>query len=77
MEMAAATVKDVQELPVVLSMGHVQAFLGLSKPKTYELAHTAGFPVVKFGRAIRVPRDKLVAWLNAQVHGQEDDDTQT
>lgn len=70
--MAAATVKDVQELPVVLSMGQVQAFLGLSKPKTYELAHTAGFPVVKFGRAMRVPRDRLLAWLNAQADGQEE-----
>jgi len=70
--MAAATVKDVQELPVVLAMGQVQEFLGLSRPKTYELAHTAGFPVVKFGRAIRVPRDRLLAWLNAQANGQEE-----
>ena len=69
--MAAATVKEVQELPVVLTMGQVQEFLGLSRPKTYELAHTAGFPVVKFGRAMRVPRDRLLAWLNTQANGQE------
>jgi len=41
--MATATVKDVQALPAVLTMKHVQAVLGISKPKTYELAHTRGF----------------------------------
>jgi len=65
--MATATVKDVQALPAVLTMKHVQAVLGISKPKTYALAHTRGFPVVKFGKALRVPRDAFLHWLNDQV----------
>ena len=65
--MSLAMVKDVEELPAVLTMQQVQSFLGLSKPKTYELAHMSGFPVVKFGRALRVPREALVRWLNEQA----------
>ena len=65
--MATATVKDIQALPAVLTMKHIQEVLGLSKPKTYELAHTRGFPVVKFGKALRVPRDAFLHWLNDQV----------
>ena len=38
--MSLAIVKDVEELPVVLTMQQVQNFLGLSKPKTYELSET-------------------------------------
>ncbi len=48
--MPEATIKAVKELPEVLTMAQVQQFLGLSKPKAYELAHTEGFPVVRFGR---------------------------
>ena len=49
--MATTTIRDVQDLPAVLTMRHVQDVLGICKPKAYELAHTAGFPVVKFGKA--------------------------
>jgi len=60
-----------EELPLVLTMKHLQAITGLSKPKVYELAHTHGFPVVRFGRAIRVPREAFLRWLEAQAGVQE------
>lgn len=69
--MATATIKDIQELPAVLTMKDIQAVLGISKPKTYELAHTRGFPVVKFGKALRVPHDSFLRWLNAQEAQEE------
>jgi excisionase family DNA binding protein len=69
--MATATVIDVTGLPAVLTLKHLQDVLGLSRAKTYELAHTRGFPVVRFGRAIRVPREAFVRWLDQQAGGQE------
>ena len=60
-----------EELPLVLTMKNIQDITGLSKPKVYELAHTDGFPVVRFGRALRVPREAFLQWLNAQVGVQE------
>jgi excisionase family DNA binding protein len=58
---------DVVTLPPVLTMKDVQDYLGISRPKTYELAHTRGFPTVRFGRAIRVPREAFLRWLERQA----------
>jgi excisionase family DNA binding protein len=69
--MATATVVDVAGLPAVLTLKHVQDVLGISRPKTYELAHTRGFPVVRFGRAIRVPREAFLRWLDEQASMEE------
>jgi excisionase family DNA binding protein len=70
--MAIAKVTDIDALPAVLTLKHVQEVLGISRPKTYELAHTRGFPVVRFGRAIRVPREALLRWLDEQVGMEEE-----
>ena len=69
--MSAATVRDIEDLPAVLTMQHVQEVLGISRPKVYELAHTPGFPVVRFGRVLRVSREALLRWLNQQAGVQE------
>jgi excisionase family DNA binding protein len=71
MDMPQAAAVQPEELPLVLTMKHVQEITGLSKPKVYELAHTRGFPVVRFGRALRVPRDAFLRWLNEQTGVQE------
>ena len=69
--MAVAKVTDMDALPAVLTLRHVQEILGVSRPKTYELAHTRGFPVVRIGRAIRVSRAAFVRWLDEQAGMEE------
>jgi excisionase family DNA binding protein len=69
--MPQAVAVQPEELPLVLTMRHIQEITGLSKPKVYELAHTRGFPVVRFGRALRVPREAFLRWLNEQAGVQE------
>ena len=69
--MAIAAVVNVDGLPAVLTLRHVQDVLGISRPKVYELAHTRGFPVVRFGRAIRVPREAFLRWLDQQTGVEE------
>ena len=64
--MATAMCKDIEEFPAVLRIKDVQKALRISRPKAYELAHTAGFPVVKIGRAFRIPRDAFIRWLEGQ-----------
>jgi excisionase family DNA binding protein len=68
--MSTATIMDAQDLPAVLTMGQVQQLLGLSRPKTYELANRQGFPVVRFGRALRVPKAALLRWLEQEAEGE-------
>ena len=55
----------------MLTMKDLQDVLGICRAKTYELAHTEGFPVVKFGRTFRVPKAAFVRWLEAQVEKLE------
>jgi len=59
------------DLPLMLRASHVQRLLDLSRQKTYELMHTAGFPVVRFGRSFRVPRDALLTWIAQQASNGE------
>lgn len=65
--MPPALAVQLEELPLVLTMKHIQEITGLSKPKVYELAHTHGFPVIRFGRAMRVPREAFLRWLDEQA----------
>jgi excisionase family DNA binding protein len=58
--MPSATVTDVQALPAVLTVEQVQKILGISRVKAYELVNTVGFPTIRLGRAIRVPREALI-----------------
>jgi excisionase family DNA binding protein len=41
--------------------------LGLSRLKTYELVQRQGFPAIRFGQAIRVPRDAFSWWLEEEA----------
>ncbi len=62
--MPAATIIDLDALPAVLNMRHVQLLLGISRVKAYELASSRGFPAMRIGRAIRVSRQALVRWMD-------------
>jgi excisionase family DNA binding protein len=55
--------ETMEALPLVLRASDIQRLLGISRVKTYELLHQQGFPVVRIGRAMRVPRDAFLRWL--------------
>ncbi len=69
--MPIATITDVSGLPAVMTMRHVQEILGISRVKSYELANTHGFPLVRIGRAMRVPREAFLRWLDQRAGVQE------
>jgi hypothetical protein len=68
--MRPSVVKDIEELPVMLTMRQVQDVLGCAKDMAYSLPHRPGFPSLRLGKAIRVPRDQFFAWLSAQADAQ-------
>jgi hypothetical protein len=69
--MPEATVKHPDKLPAVLNAKHIQSVLGLSRLKTYEVMHSAGFPVMRFGRVIRVSKAAFFRWLDEQARAAE------
>ena len=70
--MAVSTITDLQELPAVLTMGHIQHILGVAKKTAYDLAHRDDFPAFRLGRTIRVPREAFLRWLERQAGVEEE-----
>ena len=48
----------------MLSVPEMAAALGISRAGGYDLVRTKGFPSLKIGSRIMVPKDKLQEWVN-------------
>ena len=55
------------DLPLMLSAPEVAEVLGISRAGAYELVSSAGFPHMKIGNRILVPKDKFLKWIDAQT----------
>ena len=59
--------KSYDELPLMLSVPEVAAVLGISRAGAYELIRSDGFPALKIGSRIVVPKEKFIAWVNEKT----------
>ena len=53
--------------PMLLTVRDVEAELQLGRTRTYELLRSGSVPVIRVGRALRVPRDALLRWVDDQT----------
>ena len=60
--------KSYDELPLMLSVPEVAAVRGISRAGAYELARSEGFPALKIGSRIVVPKEKFVQWIDSQIN---------
>ena len=58
---------NYDQLPLALSADEVAQVLGISRAGAYTLMHSKGFPVLKVGKRLVVPKDKLLMWLDQKV----------
>ena len=65
--MNECTYKNYDELPLMLNVVQVAAVLGISRAGAYELVHSEGFPALKIGSRIVVPKDRLREWIDANT----------
>lgn len=65
--MKKETFKSYEELPLMLSVPEMAAALGISRAGAYELARSEGFPALRIGTRIVVPKDKLQEWVDKQI----------
>lgn len=65
--MKESSYKSYDELPLFLKAETTAKLLGISISGMYELMHEKGFPVLKIGSRLVVPRDKLLAWVEQNV----------
>ncbi len=50
-------------VPMLLTVRDVEAELQLGRTRTYELVRSGSLPVIRVGRAVRVPREALRRWV--------------
>ena len=65
------TYRDFKDLPLMLSVPEVGKVLGISRAGAYELVRSDSFPKIRIGNRIVVPRDKFIAWIDAQTEVSE------
>lgn len=58
------------DLPLTLTVPEVGEALGISRAKAYDLVRSEGFPSMRIGTRILVPRDKLIRWIGEQTEAQ-------
>ena len=68
--MKKVTFKSYEELPMMLSVLEMAAALGISRAGDYELVRTEGFPALKIGTRIVIPKDKLKEWVDKNAGGK-------
>ena len=59
--------KSYDELPLFLNTEMVAKLLGISPSSAYELMHEKGFPVLRIGNRMVVPKEKFRAWVEENV----------
>ena len=67
--MKESSYKSYDELPLFLNAKTVAQVLGISAAGAYELLHQEGFPVIKIGSRLVVPKEKFLFWVESQIGG--------
>lgn len=59
--------KSYEELPLFLNAQMVGKLLGISVSSCYELMHEDGFPVLRIGNRMVVPKEKFLQWVEERL----------
>ncbi len=68
-KMKVSQFKDYSELPLFLNAEMVAKVLGVSPSSGYELMHEPGFPVLKIGSRMVVPKERFREWVEQHTAG--------
>ena len=58
---------------MLLRAEEVARLLGIGRTKTFEMLARGELPVVRIGRAVRVPREALYRWIESRTFQPEDE----
>ncbi|MBR6594210.1 MAG: helix-turn-helix domain-containing protein [Clostridia bacterium] len=56
---------NYEELPLFLNAELVAKVLGVAPSSAYELMHEKGFPVIRVGNRLIVPKEKFREWVES------------
>ena len=67
--MKESNYKSYDDLPLFLNAEIVAAVLGVSSSSACELMHEPGFPTLRVGSRMVVPKEKFMEWVEEQSGG--------
>ena len=67
--MKRSVYKSYDDLPLVLNARLVAQVLGVSIATAYELLNDPGFPTLRVGSRMVVPKEKFIQWAEGQSGG--------
>ena len=67
--MQESTFTNYDQLPLFLNAEMVAKVLGVSPSSGYELLHEDGFPVLRVGNRMVVPKDAFIRWVESHTGG--------
>ena len=62
--------RSYDDLPLFLNAKTVAEVLGVAPASGYELMHQEGFPSLRVGSRIVVPKDNFIRWVREQTGGE-------
>ena len=67
--MKLSVYKSYDDLPLFLNAKMVAQVLGVSISTAYEVMHEPGFPTLRVGSRMVVPKEKFIQWAEGQSGG--------
>ena len=67
--MKESSYKNYDELPLFLNVATVAKVLGVSPSSGYELMHEQGFPSLRIGSRIVIPKEAFIRWVEEHTGG--------
>ena len=67
--MQKSVYKRYDELPLFLNSETVAKVLGVSPSSAYELMYEPGFPVLRVGNRMLVPKEQFIQWVLEHTGG--------
>ena len=62
--------KSFDDLPLTLTVMEVAEALRISRAGAYDLVRTEGFPALKMGSRIVIPKEKFIQWMDENTGNQ-------
>jgi len=67
--MKVSQYNNYDDLPLFLNAELVAKVLGVSPSSGYELMHETGFPTLRIGNRMVVPKEKFIQWVEKHTKG--------
>ena len=67
--MKESSYKSYDDLPLFLNSATGAKVLGVSPSSGYELMHEPGFPVLRIGNRMVVPKEQFIQWVKEHTGG--------